>query len=360
VDTADAHVDDADATRRPLLLEALRDEDAEPVVPAQDVPDAGDEHAHVEQDTRVDAAVAELEDRLQRYSAERYPVQRATALFHLGTLLSASDPGRARELLGESASLFADAGLASEEAKARNALGAALRALGEINAAAAAFRAAAAAFAGGSRERAAALFNLGLVTRDAAPLEEARELFAAGSREHAAARRELGVLHLERDDVEAAAAELAAALEAGDEAAANALGLARLAQGRVDEAAAAFRRSGDPMASANLALVYERAGDAARAREAALRALTARGAASAVRMQAAQVLARLGADIVSDDDAEAILRAVLELPTSEFEHLLETLLGARAQLERVAARFHLPQELRVRETLEALWVSRTT
>jgi len=39
--------------------------------------------------------------------------------------------------------------------------------------------------------------------------------------------------------------------------------------------------------------------------------------------------------------------------------VLDALLPLRAQLERVAARFHAPQELRVRETLERLWSSRT-
>ena len=304
-------------------------------------------------------AVAELEERVRRYGAERYPVQRATALFHLGTALAESNPARARGLLAESASLFAAAGLAVEEAKARNALGAALRALGAQDSAADAFRAAAAAFEPGSRERGAALFNLGLVTRDPEPLEAARELFPPGSREHAAARRELGILRLERGDVDAAAAELAAATETGDGAAANALGLARLAQGRVDDAIDAFRSAGGPTADANLSLAYERADDLPRARDAAVRAITAREAAPAVRAQAAQVLGRSGGELASDDDAEEVLRSLLELPPSEFEHLLATLLPVRAQLERVAPRFHAPQELRVRETIARLWSART-
>src|SRR5919204_391345 len=267
---------------------------------------------------------------------------------------------RTPELLAESASLFAAAGLTLEEAKARNALGAALRGLGALGAAAEAFRAAAAGFDPGSRERGAALFNLGVVTREPEPLEEARELFPAGSREHAAARRELGMVLLERADVAAAAAELSAAVEAGDRGAANTLGLARLAQGRFDDAVDAFRVAGDPTADANLALAYEQMGDTERAREAALRALKERGGAPAARTQAAQVLARSATELGSDDDAEAVLRAALELPSNEFEHLLATLLPARTQLDRVAARFHLPQELRVRETLERAWNSRKT
>jgi len=61
-----------------------------------------------------------------------------------------------------------------------------------------------------------------------------------------------------------------------------------------------------------------------------------------------------------DDAAELLLGALLELPPAQFESVLDALLPLRTQLERVAPRFHAPQELRVRETLERLWSTRRT
>src|SRR4051812_16277041 len=124
-------------------------------------------------------ALAELEARVGRYDGDRYPVQRATALFHLGSLLIDRDGARAREALSESVALFERAGLVLEAAKARNALGVALREVGELKAAAGCFRDAAGVFADrrAHREEAAAVFNLGLVTRSAEALERARAAF---------------------------------------------------------------------------------------------------------------------------------------------------------------------------------------
>lgn len=399
VDPADPDVDHAHAGRRRLGLEPLRDDDPEAVVSAENVADPCHERAHVPQDTSMDVT-AELEARLRRYPADRYPVQRATALFHLGTAVADADPPRARAVLTESVDLFTAAGLEVEAAKARNSLGAALRALGQVEAAAEAFRLAAAAFAPGSPEAGAASFNLGLVLRDADALEQARRTFPPGSRERAAALRELGVLHLEHGLLEEAVAALEEAASGGDRTAANPLGLARLAQGRVDEAIDAFRTVGDAAARANLAVAYERARDHPRARLAARQALAMRDVPEPVRVQAAAVLARLGdvrgdlaaalarelperraalardevarwaeadpaevaaeASSLDDDAAEAVLGAVLELPPDRFERLLLRLLPARARLERVTARFHAPQEQRVRQTLARLEEERRT
>jgi tetratricopeptide (TPR) repeat protein len=366
----------------------------------------------VEQDTAVDA-VEELEDRLRRYDAERYPVQRATAAFHLGTILTASDAERAASLLEESAALFTQIGLREEAAKARNAYGASLRELGDYEAAATAFTAAAEELTE-PRDRAAALYNLGLVVGDPARLEEARALFAQANarREEAAAARELGSLLLARGEAERA---LALLTDAADDAA-NPLGLALLAAGRPSDAVDAFRRAAvaNPrtvrpvefaMAKANLALAYEQCGDPARARLAARQALGVAGAAKPVREQAAALLERAGnarddllrvlgdeprdrwpgivreqaalwtadsealnadaptlAAALDDALAETLLGALLELPPDAFERLLDAFLhaGAREQIERAASLFHAPQELRVRETIERLCNSRAT
>ena len=361
--------------------------------------------------------VAELEARVRRYRADRYPVQRATALFHLGSLLTDANAARAAAALHESIDLFLEAGLALEAAKARNALGAALREAREADSAATEFDAAARAFAslGAEREQAAALFNLGLVTRAPAPIERARDLFGeqGARREEAAAERELGTVLLAAGETQRAAAALERARKGGDPGAPNALGLARLAAGNAQEAADLFReaaalhpRSVRPaehaMAKANLALALEVTGDTARARLAARQALAVAAAPAPVSEQAATILERLGSergdlarvlgedspecaavaarDEVArwvdagaeereaeaaawdgdDDAAETLLGTLLELPPEQFELVLDALLPLRAQLERVAPRFHLPQELRVRETLERLWSTRTT
>jgi tetratricopeptide (TPR) repeat protein len=265
-------------------------------------------------------SIAELEDRLARYPAERYPVQHATAQFHLGVELT--NAGRAEEAvraLERAVALFDSDGLRTERAKARNALGAALRLAGRLDEASDAFRAAAADLEGA--ERGAALYNLGLARRAAgdpasahAAFEQARELL-----DSPAVVRELGMTLLEQGELEGAIAALSEASEAGDEAhrgaAANALGLACLAKGRPDEAIDAFQRAlaahprsvrpGDyAMAKANLALAHEYAGDLPRARLAARQAVGVQSAAPAVAGQAALVLRRIGR---GDGDLAAVL-----------------------------------------------------
>jgi tetratricopeptide (TPR) repeat protein len=266
-------------------------------------------------------AIAELEERLARYPRERYPVQHATAQFHLGVLLM--NGGRADEAeraLRAAAELFDPGRLATEHAKALNALGAALRLLGRPHEAAEAFEQAATTLAG--RERGAALHNLGLARRDtgaladaAAAFEQARELLVADAvpAQAAAAARELGATLLQQADVAAATSALEEAVELAERlgdatasgAATNALGLAYLAAGRADDAVDAFQRAlaahprslrpGEyAMAKANLALAYEYAGDLRRARLAARQALGVPSAAPAVTVQAQSVIERVG------------------------------------------------------------------
>jgi tetratricopeptide (TPR) repeat protein len=282
-------------------------------------------------------AIEELEARIAQHPADRYPVQNATASFHLGALLT--DEGRtaeAVEALRRSAALFGGAGLRTEHAKALNALGAALRLAGDEPGAEASLRAAAAAFAelGLPLEEGAALHNVGLVTRDPEALQVARARFAAAgeTRHEAAAARELGALLLERGEPTEAEPLLREALAlaervgdlAGLGAAANGLGLALLALGRVEDAAASFRAAAGAhgrgvrpaehaMAKANLALACERAGDLRRARLAARQALAVASAPAPVRAQAESLLARVPAErgdlasVLAEEPAEARL-----------------------------------------------------
>jgi tetratricopeptide (TPR) repeat protein len=341
----------------------------------------------------VDASTSvidSLEERVRRYPAERYPVQHATAQFHLGVALAnAGRTSEAEQALQAAVLYFDRAVLPLEHAKALNALGAALRGNGRLDEAASAFRQAAAVFAssGERRERGAAMFNLGLVERQRERPDDAAACFTQAAQLLGAARgaalRELGGLLLERGEVAAATAVLEDAIsshaEVGEElaygAAANALGLAHLAVGRTDDAIVAFRdalgaypRTTRPhefaMVKANLALAYEDAEDLPRARLAARQALSVREPPTAVTAQARAVLARNGP--VTDDvlvvladepaerwplvlreevaqwkrgDAEALvtaspspdlieawLGALLELPPGEMERAIETTL----------------------------------
>ena len=262
-------------------------------------------------------AIEELEARIAQHPAGRYPVQNATASFHLGGLLA--DAGRGAEAvaaLARSADLFGQADLREERAKALNALGAALRVSGREAEAATAFGEAASGFGdlGLALEQGAALHNLGLVSREPDRFREARSRFAAGGelRHEAAALRELGSVLLERGELDEAEAALTEAVglaeRAGDLAglgsAANTLGLAQLALGHLDEAASSFRSSAGAhgrgvrpadhaMAKANLALARERLGDERRARLAARQALAVPAAPEPVRAQARALLERL-------------------------------------------------------------------
>jgi tetratricopeptide (TPR) repeat protein len=269
-------------------------------------------------------ALRELRDRLLVYPADRYPVEHATAQFHLGTTLVDADRApEAVAALRSAAGLFAEHGLADERAKAANMLGVALRGAGAAAEAITLFGEAADAFAaaGSELEHGAALYNLGLAHRDtgddraaAERFTSAQERFTEGeaTAQAGAAARELGASRLAQGDPEAAKAVLEEAVElsaragdhAGTAAAANSLGLACLAADLVDDALRALRdaRGANPrslrpegfaMVQANLAAAYERADDAPRARLAASQALGTPDASRPVRDQAEELLAQL-------------------------------------------------------------------
>lgn len=273
----------------------------------------------------VEAAIDELKGRLERYPAERYPMQHATALFHLGVALTNAGRGdEARVALLAAARLFDPERLPVENAKATNALGAALRAAGRPQRAAEAFGRAAEAFdaAGLTPEHGAARFNLGLVQREAGDTTAAVDSFERARTlleecklpvQAAAAAREAGATRFATGDLDRAGSLLEHGLElagrARDEvgvaAAANALGLVRLHAGRTREAIDALqsavagnprmiRPEGYAMAKSNLALAHEQAGDDLEARLAARQALGTPSAPRPVAEQAAAVLERLG------------------------------------------------------------------
>ncbi|MBW3537102.1 MAG: hypothetical protein KY395_04935 [Actinobacteria bacterium] len=285
----------------------------------------------------VEAVVAELTERLHRHRPERYPVQHATASFHLARVLA--DAGRldeAQAAAETAASLFAD--LPLERAKTNNLLGIILRLARRPEDAAAAFEAAERGFeaTGDHLERWSAAHNRGLVAIDAGSHSAAIEAFTAarrgflelGAAAHAgAAARELGQVLLTSGSADEAVAPLEEAvslLEQSDERpgmglAANALGLALLSVGEprravevLQVAVAAHPRSVRPdahaMAKANLALGLEALGNEARARLAARQARDTPDAPRAAVTQARAVLARLP----QAQDAAADLMAVLD------------------------------------------------
>lgn len=265
-----------------------------------------------------------LRDDLARYPEDRYPVQRATAFFHLGSVLAGARRFEEAEgPLAESARLFDPEGLPIEHGKALIGLGAVLRELGRIREAGRCFELAASAFerAEAPLELGAALFNLGLVHRgedDAGAVtcfERARELFRDGRAkgQEGSAGRELGAALLAEGRPDAAAEALERAVRLADEAGdreglgegQNVLGLAELARGRLPEAVDAFKASagvhprglrpqGYAMAKANLATAFEAAGEQTRARLAASQALGVPDVPPAVRGQAQDVLERVG------------------------------------------------------------------
>jgi tetratricopeptide (TPR) repeat protein len=272
-----------------------------------------------------------LVDKLARYPVDRYPVQHATAQFHLGSaLLQTGETAPALEALTVAGRVFARAGMPLETGKATVMLGVGLRAAGRLEEAAEAFSTAGEILAAADSpvEQAAAAYNLGLVLQDRHDLDgaraawsRARELFlAAGYPAQAgAAARDHGASLLTSGNVPEALAllEQAAALaeRAGDDpgtaAAANVLGLAHLAGGDAVSAVAVLRRAlafvprsvrpaDHAMVKANLALAHEQAGDRSRARLAALQAAATPSAAAPVRAQAQQVLCRLPGDASGD------------------------------------------------------------
>lgn len=312
-------------------------------------------------------AEAALRERLRQHAADHYPVQHATARFHLGALLLGR--GRAREALdelGAAAELFQPR-LPVEFAKTLNLIGAAARELDDQAAARASFEQAAATLDDHDQqlEAAAARHNLGLVLVDqgepgeaAGQFLAARDVFAAAGAlpQAAAAAREAGAAQLRAGDVDTAVDTLEAAREQAGQmsdaaaagVAANALGLAHLAADRLDEAVAAFeaaaadhprnlRPEGHAMAHANLALAHQRAGRDAHARFAARHALALDAAPASVRAQAQAVLDDLGdpaGDVAVVLDAEdpdrwaGLLRA---------ETARQTALGPAARHREAAA-----------------------
>lgn len=275
----------------------------------------------------TDELIAELQQRVRRHPADRYPVQHALGQFHLGTALA--DAGRADEAIEalHVAARLLHGRLPAEEARALNALGAALRLTGRVNEAIDAFTRAAAGFESPEllAERGAAVFNLGLALRerpDESGLEPATDCFSraeellreAGQLRYAgAAARERGTALLASGRHEAATPALTDAIalaeSTGDRegagAALNVLGLVHLSAGCPLEAIESFRNAaashprsvrpqGYAMAKANLALAYEGAGMERRARLAARQALAAPGLLTPVAEQAAGVLDRLG------------------------------------------------------------------
>lgn len=394
--------------------------------------------------TEPEDVVAALREEIAGRAPDRYPIQHATACFHLGsTLISMGEVDEAVTALSRAAELFPADGLPVEHAKATNMLGVALRDRGEAVAAAKAFQRAADLFAGEEQqlELAAARFNHGLVLRQLARHDDARAAFdealetfdEADAREAASSSaRELGTTLLDLDRLDEAVTALERAIDlarrgAGREAlgaAANVLGIVHLWAGHpelartaFDDAAGAHPRSVRPapyaMARANLALACERLDDADAARLAARQALAIRAAARDVLAQARDVLDRVGDDpaalvrhlddvpatrwvpavreelrrlVEAPDDelaphvaawtaglaareeqatalAEAWFEVVLELPPDAMRRLLEALSTSlddhdpedaeelRERMSSAMARFHVPQWMRLRDTL---------
>ncbi len=436
MDAADPDVEHLNPLRDRLLEQAVGHRDAEAVVSTQDVADTRDNDPHVEQDRGQMEPILELEQRLARYDAARYPIQHATTRFHLGVVLA--DAGRVEEAiesLASAAELFDPDALPVEHAKAVNALGAALRLAGDVESAGASFERAAGLFESSNLEpeQGAALFNLGLVRRERDPVaaagcfRRAAALLTGG--QEAAAARELGATLLALGELDEATRTLEKAVElaeggdaTGYGGALNALGLARLAEGRLQGAVDAFRQAAAAhpravrpaefaMAKANLALAHEQRGDAPRARLAARQALGVADPPVPVAVQSAAVLERIGGATAHDlqlvldlepqaswegivreelarsveappaerqedsatwidgssvERTETWLGCLLELPPESMESLVRSALEAlgsrdalakerfHADVSRAAARFHVPQLLRLEEVFRRI------
>lgn len=272
--------------------------------------------------------VAALRQEVARYDPDRYPVQYATASFHLGSaLIAAEDAVEAITWLRRAAQGFPPTGLPVEHAKALNMLGIAMRDAGHIREAHEAFTEAATVFASLEQplEAAASQYNDGLALRGLGRLDDAERRLAAALatfleadvREHAtAAARERGAILLELGQLDAAVEALELAIDLARRgggrvalgAAANVLGIVHLQAQRFDEARRAFedaagahppsvRPADYAMARSNLALAADRDGDPSLARLAARQALAIPQAAPDVHAQATDVLGRVGDDV---------------------------------------------------------------
>ena len=272
--------------------------------------------------------VAALRQEVARYDPTRYPVQHATASFHLGSaLIAAEDPREAVTWLRRAVDGFPLEGLPVEHAKALNMLGIALRDAGDPRGAHNVFTTAAEVFASTDQplEAAASQYNDGLALRALGRLDDAEQRLAAALatfleadvREHAtAAARERGMTLLDLGQLDAAVAALELAIDLARRgggrvalgAAANVLGIVHLQAHRFEDARHAFddaagahppsvRPADYAMARSNLALAADRDGDPALARLAARQALAVPHAAPEVHAQANDILERLGDDV---------------------------------------------------------------
>lgn len=304
----------------------------------------------------ADDLLAELRAGVDRHEPGRYPVQHATAAFHLGVeLLRRGDLGEAVGWLDRAVDLFPPDGLAVEHAKARNMRGVAHRDGLDRDLAARDFARAAELFAaqGHEVEAAASRFNQGLVVRDDGDHDAAilafsdafRAFEGADARDHAAAAaRELGVTLLGTDRLDEASTALEDAIEqarrAGNRAAlgeaANVLGIVHLHRDDAGAARAAFedaagahprsiRSAAHAMAVSNVALACQRLGLHDHASLAARQALALDDVAPQVAAQARDVLARVG------DRADALHGVLAVEGRPRWAGIL------RAELERVAA-----------------------
>lgn len=325
VDPADADIEQANPVRQVLLREVLDHGNSEPVVTAQDISHSGHEHLHgLTIPAMGDTSLRKLRRSLDRFPRDRYPIKHASIQRKIAHELAVEGSLIEAEAALRSALEIYGAELPVERAHTLNALGSVLRDGGRPDEAAIVFQEALDLL--GERATRGDLgmshYNLGLVQaqlglREAA-IDSLRQAVAhldsrATPAQSAAARRELGSALLVEGRPAAAIGELetAAHLAArgGDRvglgAAANLLGLARLALGDGEGAVAAFAESasahaltvrpeGHAMAKANAALAYEALGDSHRARQCAQQALSLPQAARAVIDQANAVLDRLG------------------------------------------------------------------
>lgn len=172
--------------------------------------------APAQEDRAGDSEAAELAAKLGIYPVARYPVQHATAAFHLATVhLQRGRVDEAVPLLSDAFETFGRLGMRLEQTKALTMHGVALREGGRNDLAAATFERAAQAFSELEQpaEEAAASYNLGLslaqhgdpaAVRDA--LTRAHELFLEEGHlaQAGAAARELGAHLLTSGEVGAA------------------------------------------------------------------------------------------------------------------------------------------------------------
>lgn len=345
---------------------------------------------------RVEEAVESLATAARLFDPEALPVEHAKALNALGAALRlAGDAEAASGSFERAAELFDQAGLEQEHGAALFNLGLVRRERDPV-AAADSFRRAGVLLTGeaeaaAARELGATLLELGELDDARSSLERAVELAVrGGATGYGGSLNVLGLARLAAGETE------------------RAIDSFRRAAGAHPRA---LRPAEFAMAKANLALAYEQAGDPARARLAARQALGVGDPPSPVAAQAEAVLERLGEATANDllqvlaeepqaswegivreelarssdapadarradaatwidepgvERAEAWLGGLLELPPERMETLIRSALEAlgsrevavkerfRADVARAAARFHVPQLLRLEETFRRI------